>query len=71
MHPGDPEAEVAKDVESALAQTVVGIVHNDGPRWRDWTAEDSCGTRRNVAIGRRRILLREAMQGVDLVVLGG
>ncbi len=31
MHPADPEAEVAKDLESALAHADVWFVHNDSP----------------------------------------
>jgi len=46
-------------------------VHNDWPQWRDWTAADFSGMRGKVVVDGRRILRREAMDGVELVVLGG
>jgi len=49
----------------------VCIVHNDWPQWRDLTAADFAGMRRKVVVDGRRILRREGMQGVELIVLGG
>jgi len=46
-------------------------VHNDWPQWRDLTAADFAGMRRKVVVDGRRILRREGMQGVELIVLGG
>ena len=66
LHPADPEAEVAKDLESALAQTVVWFVHNDSPEWCDLTAADFSRMRRKVVVDGRRIQGREAMEGVEL-----
>ena len=47
------------------------VVHNDGPAGRELTAADFSGMRRKVVVDGRRILRREAMDGVELVVLGG
>jgi len=55
---------------SAFAQADVCIVHNDGPWWQVLTAGDCAGMRRKVVDG-QRILRREAMKGVELLVLGG
>jgi UDPglucose 6-dehydrogenase len=71
FHRALPRVEIARDVKSALAQTDVCIVHNDWPQWRDLNAADFSGMRRKVVVDGRRILRREAMQGVELVVLGG
>ena len=61
----------AQDAKSALARADVCIVHNDWPQWRDLTAADFAGMRRKVVVDGRRILRREAMEGVELIVLGG
>jgi len=45
-------------------------VHNDWLQWRDLTAADFSGIHRNVVVDGRRILDRERMAGVALVVLG-
>ena len=66
-----PKAEIAQDVKSALAHADVCIVHNDWPEWRDLTAANFAGMRRKVVVDGRRILRREAMNGVELIVLGG
>jgi len=66
-----PEAEVAPDVRSALAQADVCIVHNDWPQWSELRAAHFAGMRRKTVVDGRRILRREAMKGVELVVLGG
>ena len=47
------------------------IVHNDWPQWGNLTAKDFAGMRRNVVIDGRRMLRREAMEGVELTILGG
>lgn len=44
----------------------VWFVHNDGPEWRHLTAEDFLRMRRKVVIDGRRVLRREAMEGVDV-----
>jgi len=64
-HLGDPETEVAKDLESALAQDDVCIVHNDWPQWREWIAADFSRMRRKVVVDGRRILRRDALVAVD------
>ncbi|MFA5896334.1 MAG: UDP binding domain-containing protein [Thermoplasmata archaeon] len=61
----------AKDFKSAFAQADVCIVHNDWSQWRDLTAKDFAPMRRKVVIDGPRILDREKMEGVDLIVLGG
>ncbi len=66
-----PEAEVAPDVASALADADVCIVHNDWPQWHKLKARDFAGMRRKAVIDGRRILNRDAMKGVELRVLGG
>ncbi len=66
-----PEVEVARDAKSALAQADVCIVHNDWPQWRELTAADFSGMRRKIVVDGRRILRRDAMRGVELLVLGG
>lgn len=70
-HLGDPETEVAKDLDSALAQADVCIVHNDGPQWSELRAKDFAPMRRKVVIDGRRILRREASRGIELNALGG
>ena len=49
----------------------VCIVHNDWPEWRDLTAPDFSGMRGKVVVDGRRILRRQAVKGVRLLVLGG
>ncbi len=49
----------------------MNIVHSDRPQWHDLTAADFAGMRRKVVVDGRRILRREAMNGVELTVLGG
>jgi hypothetical protein len=49
----------------------VWFVHNEGPQWRDLTAEDFAPIRRNAVVDGRRILERAALKGVELYVLGG
>ncbi len=66
-----PKAEIAKDLTSALAHADVCIVHNDWPQWANLTAGDFAGMRRKVVVDGRRILNREALESVDLLVLGG
>ncbi len=46
-------------------------VHNDWPQWRKLTAAEFAGMRRKVVVDGRRILRGEAMQGIQLSVLGG
>jgi len=71
FHAAVPDVEIAPDVTSALAHADVCIVHNDWPQWRTLKAADFSGMRRKVVVDGRRILEREAMKGIDLVVLGG
>ncbi len=66
-----PKAEIAKDLTSALAHGDVCIVHNDWSQWGNLNAADFAGMRRKVVIEGRRILSREALEGIDLVMLGG
>lgn len=66
-----PKVEIAKDLHSALAHADLCIVHNDWPEWRDLTAADFASMKRKVVIDGRRILNREALKGVRLIVLGG
>jgi len=58
-------------VSSALAHADVWFVHNDWPQWRELTAADLAGMRRKVVVDGRRVLRREPMKGVELIVLGG
>ena len=46
------------------------VVRNDWPPWRDRTAADFSGMRRKVVDGRRN-LNRKALEGVELLALGG
>ena len=46
------------------------LVRNDWPQWRDRTAADFSGMRRKVVDGRRN-LNRKALEGVELLALGG
>ncbi|MFA5896655.1 MAG: hypothetical protein WC985_07095 [Thermoplasmata archaeon] len=55
----------------ALSLTSVWIAHNDWAQWRELAAADFAGTRRKVVIDGRRTLNREALESVDLIVLGG
>jgi UDPglucose 6-dehydrogenase len=66
-----PKADVAPDLERALANADACIVHNDWPQWRALTSADFAGMRRRLVIDGRRILNRKAMDGVELHVLGG
>ena len=66
-----PQVELAPDVERALAHADVCIIHNDWPQWRALTSSDFAGMRRRLVIDGRRILNREALDGVELHVLGG
>jgi UDPglucose 6-dehydrogenase len=66
-----PKVEIAKDLASALAHADVCIVHNDWPQWRDLTAADFAKTNWRAVIDGRRILDRQALTGIRLVVLGG
>jgi UDPglucose 6-dehydrogenase len=66
-----PTVMIAPDAESALADADVCIVHNDWPQWRHLTTVDFEGMHRKVLIDGRRILNREAVQGIELTVLGG
>lgn len=66
-----PDVQTAPAVVTAVAGADVCIVHNDWPAWRDLTAADFAGMRRKVVVDGRRILCREAMTGIELVVLGG
>ncbi len=71
FHAEVPEAEIAPDATSALAHADVCIVHNDWPQWRALTAADFSGMRRKVVVDGRRILRREELDGIQLLVLGG
>lgn len=66
-----PSVIIAPDVESALVDADVCIVHNDWPEWRAMKAEAFRGMRRRVVVDARRILNRSVMKGVELQVLGG
>ncbi len=66
-----PAVEIAGDAKSALAHADVCIVHNDWPQWRDLRPTDFSPMDGKVVVDGRRILNREAMKGVTLVVLGG
>jgi len=66
-----PEVKIAPDVQSALANADVCIVHNDWPQWRELTGADFSGMNEKVVVDGRRILNRGAMKGVQLIVLGG
>jgi UDPglucose 6-dehydrogenase len=66
-----PNVEIAKNLASALASSEVCIVHNDWPQWRALTAADFGSMKTQVVIDARRILDRQALEGVRLVVLGG
>jgi len=67
----DPSASMAKELRSALARADAWITHDDWPPWRPLTVENFLGRRRNVVVDGRGILRREAMKGVELLVLGG
>jgi len=60
----------APDAATGFADADVWFVRNDGPHWQVLTAGDRAGMRRKVVDG-RRILRREEMEGVELLVLGG
>ena len=49
----------------------VSLRPTGGPAWRDPTAAYFAGMRRNVVVDGRRILRREAMEGVELHIVGG
>jgi UDPglucose 6-dehydrogenase len=66
-----PNVEIAKNLAGALASSEVCIVHNDWPQWRALTAADFSSMKTQVVIDARRILDRQALEGVRLVVLGG
>jgi UDPglucose 6-dehydrogenase len=66
-----PNVEIAKNLAGALASSEVCIVHNDWPQWRALTAADFGSMKTQVVIDARRILDRQALEGVRLVVLGG
>jgi UDPglucose 6-dehydrogenase len=66
-----PTVTIAPNMESALAEADVCIVHNDWPQWRQLTVADFERMRRKVVVDGRRILDREAVKGVELTVLGG
>jgi UDPglucose 6-dehydrogenase len=66
-----PTVTIARDMESALADADVCIVHNDWPQWGEMTAQDFAGMRQKVVVDGRRILNRAALSGVEVVVLGG
>ncbi len=66
-----PDVDVAPDVASAFAGVDACIVRNDWAEWRQLAAKDFAPMRRKIVIGGRRILRREAMKGVGLVMLGG
>jgi UDP-glucose 6-dehydrogenase len=63
--------KIAKDLGSALALADVCIVHNDWPQWRELSAADFRGMLQKIVIDGRRILNRQALTGVRLVVVGG
>ena len=71
FHAVVPDVEIAPSVKSALADADVCIVHNDWPQWRALKAKDFRGMRQKVVVDGRRILRREALPGIALVVLGG
>ena len=71
FHAVVPDVEIAPSVKSALADADVCIVHNDWPQWRALKAKDFRGMRQKVVVDGRRILRREALRGIALVVLGG
>ena len=70
MGPQDPGpagliVRTISGVLSAFAHAEMWVVHNDGPRWREWIAADSFRMRRKVVVDGRRILQRGAMKGVE------
>jgi len=67
----DPSASMAKELRTPLARADAWITHDDRPPWRPLTVENFLGRRRNVVVDGRGILRREAMKGVELLVLGG
>ncbi len=72
---GIPPDNAVKDSTAptvqALALVTIRAVYNDSPRWRDLASADFLGMHGKVVVDGRRILRREAMDGVELVVLGG
>ncbi len=66
-----PRVEIAHDTPSALEGADLCIVHNDWPQWRELKGADFQGMRRKIVIDGRRILNRQALNGVRLIVLGG
>jgi len=66
-----PRVEVANDLSTALEAADLCIVHNDWPQWRELKGADFQGMRRKIVIDGRRILNRQALNGVRLIVLGG
>jgi hypothetical protein len=66
-----PPLEPGSNLSRAFAEDNISFVRKDWPRWRDWTAAHFSVVRRKVVVDDRRILEREAMKGVELIVLGG
>ncbi len=71
FHKVVPRVEIAQDLASALDGADVCIIQNDWPQWRELRAVDFMGMRRGIVIDGRRIVNRETMGAVTLVVLGG
>jgi len=66
-----PPLEAGSILSRAFAEDNISFVRNDWPLWRDRTAADLSGMNEKVVVDGRRILEREAMKGVDPIVLGG